>query len=176
MKTRTPPAPKGFTYRRSLPAGSSTRPVSGGFLRRLKALDPKLELHFFPRTQRWSLYRCPRRGVTPAEDPLWLVGHLFGERGEYREPGDWLIHELQRDDFCRRLGTTDPERAQHLQREREDQQEADLAAAHEKKAQHIRDEFVADAHMCAVERTSTCPTLYKAANKKRDPVRGTHEL
>ena len=174
MRLRSPPRPKGFIRRRNLPAGSLNRPVSGGFLRRLKDLDPKLELHFFPQSQRWSLYRCPRRNATPAEDHLWLVGHLFGERGEYREPGEWLISELQRDDFCRKNGTADPERAEILQNERQRSMDEAVEISKEKDAQHIRDEFIADAHMCAVERTSTCPTLYK--RKKKDPVRGAHEI
>lgn len=78
---------------------AEARPACGdpsrAFLRNLKRFDRGLDLYWHPVRQRWILYRVKRRAPCPSDDYLIKELEIVGPRGEYREPGQWLIDFLQ---------------------------------------------------------------------------------
>jgi hypothetical protein len=87
--------------RYALAEGSRPSHLSRSFLRELRRLDPKLELHWISSINRWVLYRVASPGIIPGEDRLVKELEIKGPNGEFRVPGHWLIDWLRKHDKTR---------------------------------------------------------------------------
>lgn len=81
------------------------------FVKRLKALDPKLEARWMPRFQRWGIFRQSRHLSDPFMlDGMWLrivedlpvqIYTCETDKGGFRQLGSWDLKHLREIDLWR---------------------------------------------------------------------------
>ena len=147
----------------NIPADFSRKP-DRIFLRKLKGVSADLELIWMIRRGRWACYRADKR-TCHDQDQMYLCGILQGPDGEYRDPGDWYIHSLQRGSSARKYGCpTQVERQLLL----EDQKEAyENDRTEEKFHQDMTSDAVNNIGMACRGRTSFSSAL-STINWKRE--------
>jgi len=158
---------RAFTRRCDLPAGSPPKKPGVAFLRRLKDLNPSLEMIWHPVRQRWCCYRLTEPGTTPCGDSLALVRLCEDDQKNYREPGEWLIHWIQDNDYCRKYGTATYERAGTLLDDDLLNREYEADRAKARGQDHLTDEFSKDAGWCCRGRTSFSGFGEKVDNRRK---------
>jgi len=89
-KTHVPSDRLDYVYRYQLPLTDRSADLPVGFLNRLKAFDPQLEVLFNNETKKWYLYLLKTPGASPAGDLLVKQRELPGN------PGFWLFELLNK--------------------------------------------------------------------------------
>ena len=146
----------------NIPADFSRKPEEL-FLRRLRQIDPELEMLWMSRRGRWACYRVVDRHTCPGEDRLMLCGILEGPERDYREPGEWYIQALQRGDAARDGGPDQVERNISLADKREAYETSEREG---KFHQDMTADAVNNIGMACRGRTSFSSALSTANNKR----------
>ena len=149
-----------FTRRGELPAGSPPSLPDRSFLRRLKGIDPNLEVYWQPFLKVWILYRLVHKGVNPSADRLCAVGPI-------PVMNEAFISWLQKNDISRKYGGADARRAAQLQDEMLENQEYERKRVAERELQHFIDEVKYDAWNGKMNKLTTSKLLYDTEQKKR---------
>jgi hypothetical protein len=149
-----------FTRRGELPAGSPPSVPDRSFLRRLKGVDPNLEMYWHPVLQVWICYRLARKGASPASDCLAAVGPVPIMNEAY-------IYWLQKNDIFRKY-RAEGKRAAELQDQMLEKQEYERKRTADREMDHFIDEVKRDAWNSNMNKLTTSNDLYKAHNKKLD--------
>ena len=149
--------------RGELPAGSPDRAPGAAFLRRLRDVDPLLEMYWHPVRKGWVAYRCVKKGPCRSDDMLVAVG-------DARCTDDY-IRWLQRNDMGKKYGCNGM-RATMLQDQMFMAEEYERDRKAERQKENIVAEMKKDIMMCKNERTSFSSAVFEAENKKakRNPA------
>tara|TARA_B100000959_G_scaffold231388_1_gene247830 strand:+ start:49 stop:549 length:501 start_codon:yes stop_codon:yes gene_type:complete len=152
--------------RGELPAGSPARAPDASFLRKLKAVDPLLELYWHPIRQGWVAYRLVKPQPARSDDLLVSVGDVPALNDTY-------IQWLHSNDMGKKYGTNGM-RAAMLQDQMLMTEEYERDRAAEREKENLLDEMKKDVTMCKNERTSFSSAVFESENKKakRNPAHG----
>ena len=147
----------------NIPADFSRKP-DRIFLRKLKGVSADLELVWMIRRGRWACYRA-KKHTCHDQDRMYLCGILQGPDGEYRDPGDWYIHALQKGSSERIYGC--PSQIERKIAIADHNEEYDNNEAAEKFHQDMTADAVNNMGMACRGRTSFSSAL-STANGKRE--------
>lgn len=101
------------------------------FVKSMHAMDPWLMLSWHRNKKRWLIRRTsPRTGIPI--DVLWLEG----PEGQYREPGEWALIELQHMDMYRKVPMRSDSKAWAAEVDRRMNQEVLEKGEAEREAKH----------------------------------------
>jgi hypothetical protein len=146
----------------NIPADFSRKP-DRIFLRKLEGVSADLELVWMIRRGRWACYRVDKHTCRD-QDQMYLCGILQGADGEYRDPGDWYIHALQKGSSARKYGCPTQVERQIFLEDQKEEYENNIAA--EKFHQDMTDDAVNNMGMACRGRTSFSSVLSGVNNKR----------
>jgi hypothetical protein len=131
--------------------GVASRPLDRAFLRRLRDVDPRLEIVWHRAQQKWVLYRRARDNVASSDEVLVLVTSFR------QPPGDWLIHKLHSMDPSRRFPEAgdDPVRMAELQNQELNKYEYERERSKERDHQTTIEHLASDVKPCFQQRESS---------------------